>query len=245
MVMSGRSIHHTIICFMSMLDKAGNQYFVHILSAACNWQQPEGRNYFMINLHESIGPGRDLTRDLSNCSQTRIGSQTRYRLRYATRYIYLPYGGQFAKSRETCVFLMPTRWSSLRDRNRYSRAYRVKSDLFGQTAKFGQPPCLFHSSTIGIKIENTRWVSFDIKFTRQGFENACWHREACRAIQIAFSKPSLVNLISKDANLVFYLSVYPLLNTLQTSDYDVIFDVCVDSASLAMSSKECNVIMTW
>ena len=31
--------------------------------------------------------------------------------------------------------------------------------------------------------------------------------------QHAFSKPSLVNLISKDANLVFYLSVYPLLNT--------------------------------
>ena len=26
----------------------------------------------------------------------------------------------------------------------------------------------------------------------------------------------------KDANLVFYLSVYPLLNTLQTSDYDVL-----------------------
>ena len=73
-------------------------------------------------------------------------------------------------------------------------------------------------------IENTRWVSFDIKFTRQGFENACWHREACRAIQHAFSKPSLVNLISKDANLVFYLSVNPLLNTLQTSDNDVIFD---------------------
>ena len=38
------------------------------------------------------------------------------------------------------------------------------------------------------------------------------------------AKPSLVNLISKDANLVFYLSVYPLLNTLQTSNYDVIFD---------------------
>ena len=27
-----------------------------------------------------------------------------------------------------------------------------------------------------------------------------------------FSKPSLVNLISKDANLVFYLSVYPLFH---------------------------------
>ena len=72
-------------------------------------------------------------------------------------------------------------------------------------------------------IENTRWVFFEIKFTRQGFENACWHREACRAIQHAFSKPSLVNLISKDANLVFNLSVYPLLNTLQTCDYDVFF----------------------
>ena len=48
----------------------------------------------------------------------------------------------------------------------------------------------------------------------------------------------------KDANLVFYLSVYPLLNTLQTSDYDVIFDFCVDSASLATSFKKCNIIMT-
>ena len=27
--------------------------------------------------------------------------------------------------------------------------------------------------------ENTRWVSFDIKFTRQDFENAYWQREAC------------------------------------------------------------------
>ena len=29
---------------------------------------------------------------------------------------------------------------------------RVKSGIFGQTAKFGQPTCLFHSSIIGIKI---------------------------------------------------------------------------------------------
>ena len=103
--------------------------------------------------------------------------------------------------------------------------------------------CLF--AVVICEIEKTRWVSFDIKFTRQGFENACWHREACRAIQQAFSKPSLVNLISKDANLVFYLSVYPVLKTLRTSDYDVISDVCVDSASLATSFKKCNVIMTW
>ena len=32
--------------------------------------------------------------------------------------------------------------------------------------------------------------------------------------------------------------------SLQTSDYDVIFDFCVDSASLATSFKKCNVIMT-
>ena len=28
---------------------------------------------------------------------------------------------------------------------------RIKSGIFGQTAKFGQPPCLFYSSIIGIK----------------------------------------------------------------------------------------------
>ena len=64
-----------------------------------------------------------------------------------------------------------------------------------------------------MKIENTRWVSFDIKFTRQGFVNASWYCEACWAIQHAFSRPSLVNLISKDMNLVFYLSVYPLFHS--------------------------------
>ena len=39
----------------------------------------------MINLHESMGPGRDRTRDPWICSQIRICSQTRYRLRYAAR----------------------------------------------------------------------------------------------------------------------------------------------------------------
>ena len=29
--------------------------------------------------------------------------------------------------------------------------YRVKSGIFGRTAKFGQRPCLFHISNIGIK----------------------------------------------------------------------------------------------
>ena len=81
-------------------------------------------------------------------------------------------------------------------------------------------------------------MSLDIKFTRQGFENACRHREACRVIQQAFSKSSLANLISKDANLIFYHCF-----TLQTSDFDVIFDFCVDLASLATSFSD-NVMMT-
>ena len=33
-----------------------------------------------------------------------------------------------------------------------SNSTRVKSGTFGQTAKFGQRPCLFHTSNIGIKI---------------------------------------------------------------------------------------------
>ena len=46
------------------------------------------------------------------------------------------------------------------------------------------------------------YLSFDIKFIRQGFVNTC------RTIQHVFSKRRLLNLISKDLNRVFYLSVY-------------------------------------
>ena len=42
------------------------------------------------------------------------------------------------------------------------------------------------------------------------------NREACQAIRLAFSKPSMVNLVSKDADLVFCLS---------TSDNGVIIDL--------------------
>ena len=50
-------------------------------------EENDRRNYFMINLHESMGPGRDRTRDPLICSQTRICCQTRYRMRYAARYL--------------------------------------------------------------------------------------------------------------------------------------------------------------
>ena len=59
-----------------------------------------------------------------------------------------------------------------------------------------------------------------------------------------FLKAEPGKLDTKNANLVFYLSVYLLLNPPLTSDYDVIVDFCVDSASLATSFKKCNVIMT-
>ena len=48
-------------------------------------EENDRRNYFMINHHESMGPGRDRTRDPWICSQTRICCQTRNRLRYAAR----------------------------------------------------------------------------------------------------------------------------------------------------------------
>ena len=115
----------------------------------------------------------------------------------------------------------------------------------GLTLCWSHIPHCWESHVVA-QIENTMWVSFDIKLTKQGFENACWHREACRAIQHTFSKPSLVNLISKDANLVF---IYQFAHcfTLLTSDYDVIFDYffVVDSAALATSFKKYNVIMPW
>ena len=62
-------------------------------------------------------------------------------------------------------------------------------------------------------------------------------------IQLPFSKLSLVNLISKEAKMIFYLS-FTNCFMLQTRDYDIIFDFCVDSASFATSFKKCNVIMT-
>ena len=49
-------------------------------------EENDRRNYFMINLHESMGPGRDRTRDPLICSQLRICNQTRYGLRYAARW---------------------------------------------------------------------------------------------------------------------------------------------------------------
>ena len=79
--------------FLGKLEQVVNQYFVHILSLVTDnspsWmnqqEENDSRNYFMINLHESMEPGRDRTRDPWICSQTRICCQTHYRLRYVAR----------------------------------------------------------------------------------------------------------------------------------------------------------------
>ena len=63
------------------------KYFrLFLTTALLEWfskgKENDIRNYFMINLHESMGPGWDRTHDPSICSQTRICSQTHYRLPY-------------------------------------------------------------------------------------------------------------------------------------------------------------------
>ena len=52
-------------------------------------------------------------------------------------------------------------------------------------------------------------------------------------IKHAFSKPSLVNLYQTTYSIYHLTS----LITVQTSEYDVIIDFCVDSVSLATSFK--------
>ena len=86
------TLNHTF--FLGRLEQGVNQYFVHIMSLVTDnnlfWisgREENGcRNYYMINLHESMGPGRVGARDPWICSQTRICNQTGYRLHYAAQW---------------------------------------------------------------------------------------------------------------------------------------------------------------
>ena len=76
MVIAGRSVHLTTL-FPGQAWTSG--YLVLCAHTfACNWQQPflndsaEGRRMNEIVYHESMGPGRDRTRDPWISSQTRI-----------------------------------------------------------------------------------------------------------------------------------------------------------------------------
>ena len=96
------SIFVCFCCFTSHVNSYGHCGRVSSLNHTFSWaglskrltkrcisgrEENDCRNYFMINLHESMGPGRDQTRGPWICSQTRICSQTCYRLRYAARYM--------------------------------------------------------------------------------------------------------------------------------------------------------------
>ena len=76
------------------LEQAVNQYFVHILLLVTDnnssWMiqqngENDRRNYFMINLHESMGRGQDRTHNQWIWSQTPICCQTGYQLLYAAK----------------------------------------------------------------------------------------------------------------------------------------------------------------
>ena len=68
------------------------------------------------------------------------------------------------------------------------------------------------SKLSALEIDNTRCMSFDIKFIRLVFENTCWIAMLCQAIQHVFSK-------LRYQKMPTLYSIYHL--TLQTSDYDV------------------------
>ena len=67
MVMLGRSVGLTTIFSWTSLTKQVKQYFVHMLSLVTDnnssrisrMEENGRRNYFMINLHLSMGPGWD------------------------------------------------------------------------------------------------------------------------------------------------------------------------------------------
>ena len=64
---------------------------------------------------------------------------------------------------------------------------------------------------------------FDIKFTRQALR--------------PLADIARLDIKRHEPGILF-------IRTRRTSDYDALFDVCVDSTSLATSFKKCNVIMT-
>ena len=52
-------------------------------------EENDPRNYFVFNLHESIGPGQDQACDPWISSQKRMCSQARYQLRYAAKSVVI------------------------------------------------------------------------------------------------------------------------------------------------------------
>ena len=85
-------------------------------------------------------------------------------------------------------------------------------------------------------------MTFDIKFTRQGFENTSVMSRGLPRDSICFPKaePGNLDIKRREHGILFISFQFTYCFSLQTSDYDVIFDYCVESASF----KKCNVIVT-
>ena len=62
-------------------------------------------------------------------------------------------------------------------------------------------------------IENTRWVPFDIKFTRQGFESTCWHQMlASDSTCVLKAEPGKLDIKRREPGILFIsLSIVSLV----------------------------------
>ena len=95
------------------LTSTSCKYFcVYLTTTLLEWfrgrEENDHRNYFMINLQESMGLGLDWTRDPWICSQTRICCKTRYQLHYVARSSAL--SSVYVLSRP----LLHTKWTQIR-----------------------------------------------------------------------------------------------------------------------------------
>ena len=84
-------------------------------------------------------------------------------------------------------------------------------------------------------------MSFDNKFTRHGYENVLLTSRGLpsNSTYVLKAEPGKLNRpIKRREPGILFISL-PMVS-LHTSDYDVFFEFCVDSASF----KKCNIIMT-
>ena len=71
--------------------------------------------------------------------------------------------------------------ASCGNRDKKQETARVKSGMFGHTAKFGQSPCLFHSSNIGINYKLTK-QTVKILMRRLKRSRLIWISTVCKRV---------------------------------------------------------------
>ena len=103
----------------------------------------------------------------------------------------------------------------------------VKSGIFGQTAKFGQPLCLFHGQIIGIKTKLSM-QTMKILMRRLIRSRPIWISTVCKRVSEFTWCPSV-----PDFTLVIALSVW-----IDRSGGCVDLDRCV-SVGVGLSGQHC------